>query len=75
MNYCDTCDDLDYIGELDRGEIWYCKRHHVMLSSYNKQTDGRFDILVIEKCEACKKEGGKDAKTKRLSDGSNTKAP
>lgn len=75
MNYCDTCDDLDYIGELDRGEIWYCNRHHVMLSSYNKRVNSKFDILVIEKCEACKKEGGKDAKAKRLSNGSNTKAP
>ena len=58
MNYCDTCADLDYIGELD-------------LSSYNKHADGKFDILVIEQCEACKKEGGKDAKTKGLSDGGN----
>ena len=75
MNYCDTCDDLDYIGELDRGEIWYCKRHHVMLSSYNKRVNGKFDILVIEQYKACKKEGGKDAKTQGLSDGSDTKAP
>lgn len=72
MNYCD---DLDYIGELDRSEIWYCKRHHTMLSSYNIRVDGKFDILVIEPCKACKKEGEKDAKTKRLSDGSDTKAP
>lgn len=75
MNYCDTCDDLYYIGELDRSEIWYCKRHRVMLSFYNKRTDGRFDILVIEKCEACKKEGGKDAKAKGLSDGGGQETP
>lgn len=75
MNYCDTCDDLDYIGELDRGEIWYCKRHHIMLSSYNKRVNGKFDTLVIKQCEACKKEGEKDAKTQGLSDGSDTKAP
>ena len=75
MNYCDTCDDLDYIGELDRGEIWYCKRHRTMLSSYNKRADGRFDILVIEQYKACKKEGGNDAKTQGLSDRGDTKAP